>query len=908
VPLVLALEPDPRQAAALKPILERRVGAELVLADSKDSAIALLGDRIPDLILVTALLSPRDEAELNDHLRTLDGASHLQTLTIPMLGSAPGKPARKKRGLLGALQRQPEAPLEEGCAPALFAEQIRSYIEHAQKARAEAAAAPRRVPAADAWDAAQTDAPDSTSTGSASTAPGGNGASSSYWDWDAPAAPASGTPAPAPAEALFQFADTRSSDEVEDPDTIPMRLEAHGAGVVDAADILLRQPAPEEAAPAAPSLAGLESFADRGAFPEPVIEASPAVEPVQVEPEIPAQMSGEELKSGRRRRKSRAEQQSAPAAIHDIEVDVGYDPVREAEEQLRLAREAEEREREAQAAERERLAWEQAAAERAERVRLEQEAQARERLAREQAERERAERERLAREAEERERLAREEAARERAERERIARESAERERVAREVERREQLARLEAARERAERERLEREAEVRERQLAQEAAERERLAKEEAARERAERERVAREAAERERLAREEAARERAERERLAREVEKQERLARERAEREREERERLAREAEERERMARLAEERERLAREEVARERAERRRLAKEAEERERLAREEAARERVERERLTREAEQWARLSREQSQRERSEHDQAAQALTTRVAEEQAARQASDRERLKQQEAHARQTAEADEDRERLVRELAAQAQALADAVKAAQQLNAAKEAQKPARLRRARPLRPSAKRQQKPGSAGKQQLQDEWGLYDPQMCGFEALYARLEDEEDERARQPEKPTATDLLMRAKKEKKEERNGTRPPRLRGPAPLAIWARRENSAFLTPAPGAPAANGHSNGRATNGTPEFRSMLDELNLPAPVAAVSYARGCRIRKVKVPTSAAAKKGASNGSAKDGGKKDKKKENGKEAAQAPLIVLSRRILEELRGKP
>ena len=77
MPLVLALEPDPRQAQALKQILEQRVGAELVLADSKDSAIAALAQRIPDLILVTALLSPRDEAELTDHLRTLEGAAHI---------------------------------------------------------------------------------------------------------------------------------------------------------------------------------------------------------------------------------------------------------------------------------------------------------------------------------------------------------------------------------------------------------------------------------------------------------------------------------------------------------------------------------------------------------------------------------------------------------------------------------------------------------------------------------------------------------------------------------------------------------------------------------------------------------------------------------------------------------------
>ena len=105
MPLVLALEPDPKQAAIVRQIVRDRVGAEFVLADSKDAALAAIADRVPDLILVTALLSPRDEADLTDHLRDLEGAEHLQTLTIPLLlqpaGAAPKK--KKKRGLLSAL-------------------------------------------------------------------------------------------------------------------------------------------------------------------------------------------------------------------------------------------------------------------------------------------------------------------------------------------------------------------------------------------------------------------------------------------------------------------------------------------------------------------------------------------------------------------------------------------------------------------------------------------------------------------------------------------------------------------------------------------------------------------------------------------------------------------------------------
>ena len=59
--LVLALEPDPKQAAVLKQVVRDRVGAQLVLADSKDAALAAIAERVPDLILVTNLMSPRDE-------------------------------------------------------------------------------------------------------------------------------------------------------------------------------------------------------------------------------------------------------------------------------------------------------------------------------------------------------------------------------------------------------------------------------------------------------------------------------------------------------------------------------------------------------------------------------------------------------------------------------------------------------------------------------------------------------------------------------------------------------------------------------------------------------------------------------------------------------------------------------
>ena len=83
--LVLAVEPDHRQATILRRIVRETVRADLVLVDSRDAAVAALKARVPDVILLTALLSPRDEEELVAHLRTLAGAQHIQTHTIPQL-------------------------------------------------------------------------------------------------------------------------------------------------------------------------------------------------------------------------------------------------------------------------------------------------------------------------------------------------------------------------------------------------------------------------------------------------------------------------------------------------------------------------------------------------------------------------------------------------------------------------------------------------------------------------------------------------------------------------------------------------------------------------------------------------------------------------------------------------------
>jgi CheY-like chemotaxis protein len=133
MPLILAIEPDRRQATQLKAAVRGRLRAELVLADSAEAALAALGDRVPDLVLTSAFLSPKDETALAERLRALDAAAaHVQTLTIPVL-DAPRRPSNGGRGMLSVLlgdrAHTPAAP--DGCDPAVFADQCAAYLERA---------------------------------------------------------------------------------------------------------------------------------------------------------------------------------------------------------------------------------------------------------------------------------------------------------------------------------------------------------------------------------------------------------------------------------------------------------------------------------------------------------------------------------------------------------------------------------------------------------------------------------------------------------------------------------------------------------------------------------------------------------------------------------------------------------
>jgi hypothetical protein len=130
--LILAIEPDRRQAVQLTDLVRRRVKADLVLADTTEGALGAIGNRVPDLVLVPTLLSPQDDAALAGALRLIATAAHVQMLTIPVFADRAATPTPS--GFFSRFRKR-SALASTGCDPAVFASQIATYLADVAAAR-----------------------------------------------------------------------------------------------------------------------------------------------------------------------------------------------------------------------------------------------------------------------------------------------------------------------------------------------------------------------------------------------------------------------------------------------------------------------------------------------------------------------------------------------------------------------------------------------------------------------------------------------------------------------------------------------------------------------------------------------------------------------------------------------------
>ena len=134
--LVLAIEPNSAQAAVLRRLLGTRADTDVVVVGSTDAAVAAIDKRVPDLVLVGALLSPRDEDPFIAHLRALPDAGHLQTLTIPQLRQTSGG-ARRSMSIFRKRKRRRTDDAAGGCDPTQFGDEVAAYLSRACEVKAE---------------------------------------------------------------------------------------------------------------------------------------------------------------------------------------------------------------------------------------------------------------------------------------------------------------------------------------------------------------------------------------------------------------------------------------------------------------------------------------------------------------------------------------------------------------------------------------------------------------------------------------------------------------------------------------------------------------------------------------------------------------------------------------------------
>jgi CheY-like chemotaxis protein len=148
--LILAVDPEQRQQAALACLARELNDHELLSAASCADALEALDRRTPDLVLLPALLPEAEESELLSLLRSKAG-SDVQALTIPQLKLPDAAPPQAQSSVHPAWLNQILHPPDdadqagEECEPAVFADLIRSYLWPVEEAVGVIADAARAV-------------------------------------------------------------------------------------------------------------------------------------------------------------------------------------------------------------------------------------------------------------------------------------------------------------------------------------------------------------------------------------------------------------------------------------------------------------------------------------------------------------------------------------------------------------------------------------------------------------------------------------------------------------------------------------------------------------------------------------------------------------------------------------------
>src|SRR5215475_4334150 len=142
--LIVALHRDPTQSTALRSALTEMVDAHVVVADSVSETLDVIDAGTPDLILVDPLIPPREADNLAGYLALLPDASHIQTISIPVISPLPGangspdasRPLDSLRRWLFPNRRSRITPALAGWRPEAFAAEVAAYVSLALTLRA----------------------------------------------------------------------------------------------------------------------------------------------------------------------------------------------------------------------------------------------------------------------------------------------------------------------------------------------------------------------------------------------------------------------------------------------------------------------------------------------------------------------------------------------------------------------------------------------------------------------------------------------------------------------------------------------------------------------------------------------------------------------------------------------------
>jgi CheY-like chemotaxis protein len=136
--LILTIQPDSIHAETLRGAIRERADAEVVCTRGAADALAVIDARVPDIILLDALMPVGDQERLTDYLRLLPAAKHVQVISIPFI--APGSDGnasaadrgdrrRDARWWFSALKKRSQA-VETPWDPRAFASDVVEYLPH----------------------------------------------------------------------------------------------------------------------------------------------------------------------------------------------------------------------------------------------------------------------------------------------------------------------------------------------------------------------------------------------------------------------------------------------------------------------------------------------------------------------------------------------------------------------------------------------------------------------------------------------------------------------------------------------------------------------------------------------------------------------------------------------------------